>query len=231
MNEIPYECRALFALLERAVIFRRGILLINKKELIFKSHGYNPEIVQKVLVREITSQAKEKRGNNNYIRINNSSGEAYALCALTSTRKWKFNPDDDKTNRVYSLLRNLRIEDQRQKIVEPLKKMMQVSTRININLLKETLGIDSSIFYQNIFNLASELGLIIDGDSLKVDNVSDTNFIRALNKYMNLGIFDELLMENQLFCRYCGSSIKPNVVYCTECGTSLSKDDDNKDIE
>ena len=222
-----YECRAQFALLKRPIIFRKGFLFISKKELIFKSHGYEPETVQKVTIREIARIINEKRGANNYLKIINLTGETHGLYAIYNKRG-KPKPDNNKTNSIYSLLISLRI-DMQQKIIEPLKKMMEVSTRINLNMLKETLDIESSIFYQNIFNLASKLGLIIDGDSLKIDNVSKTDFIRALNEYMNLGISNELFIDEKLSCQYCWAPLKPNSKFCIQCGTTLVKDAENNE--
>ena len=113
------------------------------------------------------------------------------------------------------------IDQSNQELISSLKNMMQVSKLININMLKEVLGIDSSIFYQNLFNLAAKLGLTIEGDYLNADNVSVSDFVRALNKYLKLGISENLLMDEKLTCQYCGSSLQPNMRFCPNCGTTL----------
>ena len=102
--------------------------------------------------------------------------------------------------------------------------MIQVSPRININVLKEVLAVESSIFYQNIYNLAAKLDIIIDGDYLKVDKIPVSEFIKGMNEYFNLGISDEMLAEGKLSCSYCGAPIKLNAKFCTQCGTTLIKD-------
>jgi len=113
------------------------------------------------------------------------------------------------------------IDQSNQELISSLKNMMQVSKLININMLKEVLGVDSSIFYQNLFNLAAKLGITIEGDYLNADNVSVSNFIRALNKYLKLNISENLLMDEKLTCQYCGSSLQPNTKFCPNCGAAL----------
>lgn len=108
---------------------------------------------------------------------------------------------------------------------------MDVSTRINIDVLKEVLGVESSIFYQNIFNMAAKLGLTIDGNQLNVENVSFSDFIRALNQYLDLGVSSEILTDEKLICPYCGFSLKPHMKFCTKCGTALIKNENEKSNE
>ena len=192
-------------------------LFINKEKLSFKSSLGG--IYQEIALKDIQEFTKEKK----YIKISTIDGKIYAFCAVYPQNK---SPDAYNTDRVYSILKNLEaikgtIE---QKIVEKIKNMLHVSTRININILKEALGVDASLFYQNIFNVAAKLGLTIDGDYIKVDKISESDFIRALNDYLNLGINDEMLVDEKLSCPYCGAPLKPNAKFCTQCGTTLVKD-------
>ena len=116
-----------------------------------------------------------------------------------------------------------------QTIIEKITNLIKVSTRINVNVLKEVLGVDDSIYYQNIFNVAAKLGLTIDGDYIKVDKISDTDCIRALNEFLNLGINNEMLVDEKFSCQFCGAPLKPNEKFCTQCGTTLVKDNENNE--
>lgn len=113
------------------------------------------------------------------------------------------------------------IDQSKQELIYSLKNMLQVSKRININMLKEVVGVDSSIFYPNIFNLAAKLGLTVDGDYLDVDKVSVLDFIKVLDDYLKLGISNEMLIDEKLTCKYCGSSVKQDMKFCQNCGTNL----------
>lgn len=196
-------------------------LLLNKEKLIFKSQQMI--IIQEILLRDITTLVKERSGSDNYLKIITSAKQCFAFCvALAGSKK----PDNYRTSQLYSLLLNLEgvKGKSEQQVIDKLKSMIQVSPRINITVLKEVLGVESSIFYQNIYNLAAQLEITIDGDYLKVDKISVSEFIRGLNEYFKLGISDEMLIQEKLSCPYCGSLIKLNDKFCTQCGTTLVKD-------
>ena len=192
-------------------------LLLNKEKFIFKSQQM--ATIQEILLRDISSLVKER----SYLKIITNAQECFAFCvALASSKK----PDFYGTSQLYSLLLNLegvKIKTEQQ-IIDKLKSMIQVSPRININVLKEVLAVESSIFYQNIYNLAAKLDIIVDGDYLKVDKIPVSEFIKGLNEYFNLGISDKMLIEGKLSCPYCGAPIKLNAKFCTQCGTTLVKD-------
>jgi len=210
---------------------KEGFLLINKETLNFKS--YEEGIFQEILLSDISEVVKEKK----YLKIITAAGKIYTLWTLDPGRVGSFTgekkSDDNKTRKLYSLLISLKgskglIE---QNIIEKVKNMMEVSTRINIDMLKEVLGVESSIFYQNIFNIAAKLDLTIDGNQLNIENVSFSDFIRALNEYLNLGISNDILIDEKLSCPYCGFSLKPHMKFCTQCGTALIKDENEEKHE
>ena len=170
-------------------------LLLNKEKIIFKSQQM--ATIQEMLLRDISTLVKERSGSVDYLKIITSAKQCFAFCvALAGSKK----PDNYGTNQLYSLL--LKLEGVKgkseQQVIDKLKSMIQVSPRINITVLKEVLGVESSIFYQNIYNLAAQLELTIDGDYLKVDKISVSEFIRGLNEYFKLGISDETLVEGKL---------------------------------
>ena len=209
-------------------IRRMGIcfLLLNKEKIIFKSQQMI--IIQEIMLRNITTLAKELSGYDNYVEIITTANQRFTFCVVTAGRK---EPDNNGTRHVYSLLLNLDVVKGKaeQQIFDKLKSMIQVSPRINVSVLKEVLGVESSIFYQNIYNLAAQLELTVDGDYLKVEKISVSEFIRGLNKYFKLGISDEMLVEEKLSCPYCGSPLKLNAKFCTQCGTTLVNYKDNGD--
>ncbi|HDZ18536.1 hypothetical protein LCGC14_0856230 [marine sediment metagenome] len=66
--------------------------------------------------------------------------------------------------------------------LEKLKKMVKVSTKINLDRMQNALKLESEIFDNIIFDWADEFGFTIDGDYLvlNMDTVSD--FINSLDK-------------------------------------------------
>ena len=198
---------------------RMCFLLLNTEKLIFKSQQMIK--IQEILLRDITTLVIERSGN--YLKIITSAQQCFAFCVVLAGTK---NEDNYGTRQLYSLLLNLEgvKGKSEQQVIDKLKSMIQVSSRINITVLKEVLEVESSIFYQNIYNLAAQLELTVDGDYLKVDKISVSDFIRGLNEYFKLGISDEMLVGEKLSCPFCGSPIKLNTKFCTQCGTTLVND-------
>lgn len=200
-------------------------LLLNNEKLIFKSEQMRP--IQEISIRDISTLVKEKTGSDHYLKIITAAKQQFAVCVAYASSK---KPDNYNTDQLYSLLLSLEgvKSKKEQQIIEKLKSMIHVSPRISIPMLKEVLAVETSTFYQNIYKLAAQLNLTIDGDSLKVDQISVSDFIKGLNEYFKLGISDEVLNEDKLSCPYCGSPLKENDKFCTQCGTSLVKDNDDE---
>lgn len=67
-------------------------------------------------------------------------------------------------------------------ILEKIRKIMNVSTRLNLEMMRNALSMDKKAFDVKVFDWASEFGFEIHGDyiEIKKENVSD--FIDALEK-------------------------------------------------
>jgi len=200
-------------------------LLINKEKIIFKSQQM--ATIQEIMLQDTTDLVKEKSGSDTILKITTSFEQNFAFCVALAGSK---RPDNYRTTQLYSFLLTLEgvKGKSEQQILDKLKSMIQVSPRISITVLKEVLGVESSFFYQNIYNLAAQLGLTVDGDYLKVDKISVSEFIKGLNNYFQLGISEEKLIEDKFSCPYCGSPTKPDAKFCTHCGTNLIKEEENK---
>ena len=72
--------------------------------------------------------------------------------------------------------------DEEKAIIEKIRIVMDVSTRVKIELLRNYLKMDEKLFNDKIFVWAKQFGFIIDGDYLNIrkENVSD--FIDELEK-------------------------------------------------
>ncbi|MFX1445853.1 MAG: zinc ribbon domain-containing protein [Promethearchaeota archaeon] len=230
MNTYLFESWAKFGKIHgtskvRTRNLRLCFLLINKEKIIFKSQQM--AIIQEIVLRDITDLVKGKSGSDVVLKITTSNEQKFMICvALAGSKK----PDNYGTTQLYSFLLNLEgIKGKSdQLIIDKLRSMFQVSPRINITVLKEVLGVETSLFYQNIYKLAAQLGLTVDGDYLKVDKTLVSEFIKKLNESFQLGISEEKLSEDKFSCPYCGSPIKSSAKFCTHCGTNLVKEEENE---
>lgn len=59
---------------------------------------------------------------------------------------------------------------------------MNVSTRINLEMMRNTLNMNKKVFDVKIFNWASEFGFTIDGDYLNIKKERISDFIDELDK-------------------------------------------------
>lgn len=66
--------------------------------------------------------------------------------------------------------------------VEKVKKLLKISTRIKIDEMNDTIGRDTRIFEERIWDWAYEFGFTIDGDYIVVENADIDGFIKKLDK-------------------------------------------------
>ncbi len=63
-----------------------------------------------------------------------------------------------------------------------IRKMMSVSTKINLGMMRDALDMDAGDFNKKIFDWAAEFGFTIDGDYLVTKKETVENFIQALDQ-------------------------------------------------
>ncbi len=67
-------------------------------------------------------------------------------------------------------------------ILEKLRKMMNVTTRIKLEMMRTYLEMDEDIFNKRIFDWAPEFGFTIDGEFLIIKQEAVSDFIDELDK-------------------------------------------------
>lgn len=213
------ECRANFYEGRRPRRVKEVHLFVNKESITFKSD--KDGINQKIMISDIKDLYIEKFDTT----IITGPGNMYNFWVFTMKKSilggFTERVNKNKSRALFSILSNLKsqYEAKIQKTPDKLRDMLKVSTKININILREILGVDSSTFYDNIFSIAAQIDATVDGDYLLVDNVSTPDFINALNDKLNLGLM--LIKDQILSCTYCGYPLKLNEKVCNNCGTKL----------
>ncbi|MHA1235513.1 MAG: hypothetical protein ACTSQL_10565, partial [Promethearchaeota archaeon] len=79
------------------------------------------------------------------------------------------------------LERQNRLEDDRN-IIEKIRKVMSVSTRLKMELFRNYLKMDEKLFNDKIFDWAEQFGFTIDGDYLNIRKEKVSDFIDELEK-------------------------------------------------
>ena len=86
-------------------------------------------------------------------------------------------------NQVQELIKFAKKEFEKQtsELREKLTRMLNVSTRLNLNRMQNALDMDKRIFDNKIFEWAEEFSFTIDGDYLLINKETVSDFIDALD--------------------------------------------------
>ncbi|MFX0070203.1 MAG: zinc ribbon domain-containing protein [Candidatus Hermodarchaeota archaeon] len=117
--------------------------------------------------------------------------------------------------------------------IEKLKRVVSISDRIQIDMLKNILNLDDIRFARNIFNWAEAFNFTVDGDYLIINKDTVTEFIEALDKQFEMWTAMEkekigkietqsslttTITETVQFCTKCGKQNEKNAKFCVICG-------------
>jgi hypothetical protein len=109
---------------------------------------------------------------------------------------------------------------ERVRLVEKLKQIMKVSSKISVKMLEGLFNLDTGETYEIIYNWASKFGFTVDGDYLIVSEPAISEFIRMLD---NRPEADTKIEGGTTNCSYCGKSIEVNLKICPDCGNKNVK--------
>lgn len=105
--------------------------------------------------------------------------------AISSDGEYIISGSRDETVKVwwseYKIKRDLQKRKEKERL-EKIKEMMEVSTRINLDMMRDVLDMDKKTFNNKIFEWAKEFSFIIDGDYLNINKETISDFIYALDK-------------------------------------------------
>ncbi len=65
---------------------------------------------------------------------------------------------------------------------EKIERIMQVSSRIRLDTMRDVLNLEPKIFHERLIDWAEEFGFEIDGDYLNVNKDRVSDFIEKLDK-------------------------------------------------
>jgi hypothetical protein len=136
-----------------------------------------------------------------------------------------------KWQKQVELERQRKLEEERV-LLNKIRKVMKVSTRIKMDLLRSYLKMDKTIFNEKIIDWAAQFGFVLDGDYLNIKEETVSEFIDELEKEfeeMRDGTYPknevELEIDQKSFrlCPFCASKNRKKDKYCKYCGSSLKQ--------
>ncbi|MEX2716458.1 MAG: hypothetical protein Q6370_009175 [Candidatus Sigynarchaeota archaeon] len=94
-------------------------------------------------------------------------------------------PEPVETSAAY--VRRMTIKDSQaiieKEAVSKIKKMMQVSKRLRVDMMRDALGIDTKTFSSKMIDWAAQFGFQIDGDYVDFSTGDTNGFINELDSY------------------------------------------------
>lgn len=126
------------------------------------------------------------------------------------------------TNNINSTI-NPKIEDDHEKI-DKLKEIMEISTLVRLDALRNVLDLNLSVFYEKIIKWAKKFGFIIDGDYLITDKNSLADFLSLLNNqnFISNKLKKTAQISENISCINCNSLIESKARICPYCGINFS---------
>ncbi len=193
-------------------IKKTGFIFISENLLTFKSY-------EKGVFYEIPfSQMKDISMDKYCIKIFTENGNEYSLFPL----KNKTTQDKKRIPYIFNMLTELRkgqpIEELR--IIEKLKQIMKVSSKISVKMLKELFKLEIGKTYEIVYNWASKFGFTVEGDYLIVNESAVLEFIKLLDDRPEV---DTKIEGGKTNCSYCGNSIEVSLKICPYCGNENVK--------
>jgi hypothetical protein len=85
-----------------------------------------------------------------------------------------------------------------QEMIEKLKDMMEVSTRIRLDMMCRILKLKQEDFDENIFKWAKKFGFKVDGDYIVIENADVSGFLEALDEQFKDWHSNETLIRGKI---------------------------------
>lgn len=215
-----YEGWARFYQEPKSIYSRRpGALILSESLLTFKPYG-------KGTFYEIPFSLMKDINIAKYcIKIFTEDGNKYSLFPLKIIKgllKDETTPDPKKIPYIFNLLAELRKgqHTEQLRLVEKLKQIMKVSSKISVKMLEGLFNLDTGKTYEIVYNWATKFGFTVDGDYLIVSEPAVSEFIEMLD---NRPEADAKIEGGTTNCSYCGKSIDVNLKICPDCGNENVK--------
>ncbi len=117
-----------------------------------------------------------------YLIIYCANDRNYKLALDTFNDRYRWKSRDKLFSVLSDKLNPLSEKELGEEQLTKIKRMLKVSTRINLDRMQDSLNMNKKLFNDKIFEWAEEFGFIIEGDYLNINKETVSAFIEALDK-------------------------------------------------
>ena len=200
----------------------QGIMLLTNNFLLFKPFEKQPVIEIKIL--DINKIKSQKLYNTNFLILKTYQKK---YISITFFKKHLFirTLDKFKLDKFEKLLEQMKIYKESEKLnleklekerIEKLKTILEVSTRVKLDMMRSVLELDEKTFNDQVFEWAKKYNFIIDGDYLIVDPEKVSTFLDHIDLFP---LFPR--NKRKIKCNNCGRLVDSSATICPYCGEEL----------
>ena len=121
--------------------------------------------------------------------------------------------NESKCEFIYKISEVKKEQKLERKQADQIKSMLEVSSKLRLDLMRDALGMDKKSFSNKIFNWAKKFNFLIEGDYLIVKPENVDKFLDDL--FVMQG------SQEKIQCKYCQKLIDADSRNCPYCGVEV----------
>jgi hypothetical protein len=196
------------------------VIFLNEDYLSFKPFVEKSIIQLSILNIVKISNDTSKLGPSVEIKV--KDGKFYSIFAQKK-QIGRYIKDKVKTNRLFELINQAiiyktseqtRLQKEEKEKIDRIKSMIQVSSKLRLDMMRTALEMDDKLFTEKVFKWAQQFNFIIEGDYLLVNQDTATAFLNDLSTESSILSRRGL----KIYCRFCENLIEYGALICPYCG-------------
>ncbi|MFX0075629.1 MAG: hypothetical protein ACFE96_09315, partial [Candidatus Hermodarchaeota archaeon] len=197
-----------------------GIIFLNEDYLSFKP--FIEKSINQILILDIIDITNDTSKLGPSVGITVSDGKFYSFSVLKK-QIGKYVKDRVKTNKLFELINQAkiykiseqtRLQKEEKEKIDRIKSMIQVSSKLRLDMMRTALEMDEKLFTEKVFQWAGQFNFIIEGDYLLVNQDTATAFLNDLSTESSILSRRGL----KITCRFCENLIEYGAMICPYCG-------------
>jgi hypothetical protein len=197
-----------------------GVIFLNEDYLSFKP--FVKKSITQILVLDIVNISSDISKLGPTVDIQAKNNKFYSIFALKKQIGRQIK-DKAKTGRLFELINQAkiyktseqtRLQKEEKEKIDRIKSMIQVSSKLRLDMMRTALELDEKMFTEKVFQWAKQFNFIIEGDYLLINQNTTTDFLNDLSTESSILSRRGLKIR----CRFCENLIEYGAMICPYCG-------------
>ncbi len=197
-----------------------GVIFLNEDYLSFKP--FVKKSITQILVLDIVNISSDTSKLGPTVDIQAKNGKFYSIITLKK-QIGRYIKDKAKTGRllelinqakIYKTSEQTRLQKEEKEKIDRIKSMIQVSSKLRLDMMRMALELDEKLFTEKVFQWAKQFNFVIEGDYLLINQDTTTAFLNDLSTESSILSRRGLKIR----CRFCENLIEYGAMICPYCG-------------